>query len=401
MKFTVKRWSNHGPARVGILQLPGCPVSIETPCLLLSTMKGLPHFLSPDILSSLKSPDSVLLQVSPLHFAEGISTETISSMGGLHQMLGLQQYGLAAVPRDSIISLPNSDATNKKGASFETPFGRFLIKPAEYMKMINSQKPNWWVSLSDEVPVWASDKRQKISVDRTLQWLDECNMFSETDGAVFGAIVGGCNVEERKRCAAEVVKHNVSGYWIGGFGLGEKIDEYPALLNTICGFLPEELPRQVCGLGLPVEVLQGVAAGIDIFDSTYIYHLTHGGFALTFLVDDALENTMTLGSDHQLRDIGDDLTKINLRAIVYKKDGSPIVEGCSCYTCQNHSRAYLNHLLNAHEMLAQILLEIHNTHHYLGFFRAIREEIKKGRFEEFHQKFVGSRRDHLVSAYVA
>ncbi|GMH17172.1 hypothetical protein Nepgr_019013 [Nepenthes gracilis] len=381
MKFSVKAWSK-GRARVGILQLPGLPVSIETPCLLLSTRKGLPHFLSPDLLSSLPSPDSHLLQVSPLHFLEGLSTKTISNIGGLHQMLALQDYGFSAVPRDSIVCLPESDASNKMGASFETPCGRFLIKPVEYMKMTSSLGPNWWVSLSDEVPAWVSEKRNKTSVDRTVRWLDECIMSSQTDGAVFGAIVGGCSVEERKRCAAEVMKHDVSGYWIGGFGLGENIDERPALLDAILDIVPEEKPRQVCGLELPEEILQGVAAGIDIFDSTYIYQLTVGGFALTFPIDNRKTHAI---SHYQLCDIGSDLTKINLRAVVYRKDDSPIVDECGCYTCQNHSKAYLNHLLNVHEMLAQILLEIHNTHHYLGFFRSIREAIKSGEFLEFHR----------------
>ncbi|KAJ8436440.1 hypothetical protein Cgig2_013481 [Carnegiea gigantea] len=210
MKFTVKTLS--GGARTGVLQLqnPGCCVSIETPCLMLSTRKALPHFLSPDLLSSLPSPDSRLLQFSPLHFAEGLSTQSINNIGGLHNMVGLPEYGLGAVLRDSIICLPESTSTNKNGASFETPFGRLSIKPVEYMKMISYMKPNWAVSLPDEVPAWVTEKRNKSSVDRTILWLDECIKSSKTDGLIFGAIVGGCNVEERRRCAHEVVKRDVS-----------------------------------------------------------------------------------------------------------------------------------------------------------------------------------------------
>ncbi|KAL9255055.1 Queuine tRNA-ribosyltransferase accessory subunit 2-like protein [Drosera capensis] len=396
----VKTWSNQVRTRVGTLTLPGLANSVETPCLLLSTRKGLPHFLSPDLLSGLPTPDSNLLAVSPLHFVEAIPTETISKIGGLHQMLGLQECGFAAVPRDSIVALPDSTSTNKKGASFETPFGRLLISPAEYMKMIDSLKPNWWVSLADEVPIGVSEKRHKTSVDRTLRWLDECITLSKTDGAAFGAIVGGRFVEECKRCAAEVAKRNVSGYWIGGFGLGENVDDRLHLLDTICGFLPEEKPRQLSGLGSPEEVLQGVAAGIDYFDGTYVYHLTLEGQALTFPVSSTHGNGKEHISNNHLGDFGGDLTKINLRAMVYRKDVSPIVDECSCYTCRNHTRAYLHHLLNVHEMLAQILLEIHNTHHYLAFFRAIRELIKKGTFKDFHQKLAGSMDQNLAPALV-
>ncbi|XP_021903623.1 queuine tRNA-ribosyltransferase accessory subunit 2-like [Carica papaya] len=395
MKFAVKAWSNGG-ARVGVLQLGSCSNQIETPSLLLSTRKGLPIFIPPDLLSSLPSPDSSLFQVSPLHFLEGVSTKTIAKIGGLHKLLGLHDHEFAAVARDSILCLPECSGTNKLGSSFETPCGRRLIKPIEYMQMISSMKPNLWVTLADEVPAWVSDKRNRTSVDRTLKWLDECIALSPADGDVFGAIVGGCSVEQRQRCAQEVAKRNVSGYWIGGFGLGESMDEHPALLNAVADSLPEERPRQISGLGLPEEVLQGVAAGIDLFDSDYIYHLTIGGFALTF----SLVKMELTASNPQFSDVVSDQTKINLRATIYKKDTTPIIENCTCYTCQNHTKAYINHLLNVHEMLAQILLEIHNTHHYLMFFRSIRDAIKAGNFEEFRQKFVQSRRDHLAVAAV-
>ncbi|XP_028790695.1 queuine tRNA-ribosyltransferase accessory subunit 2-like isoform X2 [Neltuma alba] len=258
------------------------------------------------------------------------------------------------------------------------------------MEMISHMRPNIWVALADEVPAWVSDKRNKTSVDRTVRWLDDCLALNLEGGCAFGAIVGGSYLEERKHCAMEVAKRNVSGYWIGGFGLGESIDERPPLLTAIMDILPDDKPRMVCGLGLPEEVLQGIAAGIDLFDSTYIYSLTLGGYALTFPLDKD-GNRYNL----QLSQIGSDSTKINLRATVYRKDMSPILGNCTCYTCQNHTKAYINHLLNVHEMLAQILLDIHNTHHYLLFFRLIRATIKDGSFEQFRQTFIESRRNHL------
>ncbi|XP_019195906.1 PREDICTED: queuine tRNA-ribosyltransferase accessory subunit 2-like [Ipomoea nil] len=391
MKFAVKALSS-GKARVGVLQLGSCPYSIETPALLLTTRKGLPVFIPPDHLPSLPSPDSHLLQFSPLHFLGCVSNKTISDIGGLHQMLGLNDRIFAAVPRDCIISIPEHTSTNRTGASFETPCGRSLIKPAAYMEMISSMMPNLWTTLADEVPAWVSDKRNRISVDRTVRWLDDCLTLNLTGATAFGSIVGGSSIEERRRCAQEVAKRNVSGYWIGGFGLGESMDERTALLSAVTESLPQEKPRQICGLELPEEVLQGVAAGIDLFDSSYIYHLTLGGFALTF----PLERSERHKTDYQPS--SSDETKINLKATIYRKDTSPIVDSCNCYTCQNHTKAYINHLFNVHEMLAQILLEIHNTHHYLGFFRCIREAIKEGSFEQYREKFIRNRLNHLFAS---
>ncbi|XP_072971025.1 uncharacterized protein [Typha angustifolia] len=397
MRFAVTKacggGSSGGKARAGVLYIAGAV--IETPSVLLSTRKGLPAFVSRDLLSALPSPGSHLLHVSPIHFMECPASETISNIGGLHQMLGLQQHILVAAASDSVESLPESESTNKLGASFETPCGRLLVKPAKYMEMISSMKPNMWASLADEVPAWVPEKRNATSVDRTLRWLDDCLAMGMKAGIdTLGAIVGGSSIEERKRCAKEVSRRNVSGYWIGGFGLGESSEERSDLLNAVTDCLPEEKLRFVSRLSLPEEVLQGVAAGIDLFDSTYIYHLTLGGLALVFPLD-ILERDSW---DSHLHYDGGDCTKINLRATIYMKDTSPIVDNCSCFTCQNHTRAYINHLLNVHEMLAQILLEIHNTHHYLGFFHSLREAVKGGKFEVFRQQFIDGRRSLLTTA---
>ncbi|GJT32162.1 queuine tRNA-ribosyltransferase accessory subunit 2-like protein [Tanacetum coccineum] len=415
MKFCIKSWSKNSRARVGLLQLTSFrqpenkkkEIEIETPALVLTTRKGLPAFVSPDHLVALQFCGSTLLQFSPMHFMEGPNPKTISNIGGIHQLLGLKDYGFVSVPRDSILSLPESSSSNKHGASFETPCGRFLVKPVEYMKMISSMKPDLWVSLADEVPASATLKRNRASVERTIRWLDDCIsldtsvrrmglkammictvvtmyspvtrkfhnylsglsqklqhflievlipilLFLPCDGALFGSIVGGCSIEEREHCAQEVAKRNVAGYYIGGFGLGDSIDGRASLLHAVTDCLPNEKPRQICGLGLPEEVLQGVAAGIDLFDSTYIYQLTLGGFALTFPLDGKFNHV----SDPKLTAMGGDRTKINLKATVYRKDASRIVDGCNCYTCQNHTKAYINHLLNVHEMLAPILLEM-------------------------------------------
>ncbi|GJM91669.1 hypothetical protein PR202_ga08068 [Eleusine coracana subsp. coracana] len=362
MRFAVtKMCGGGGKARAGALHVGG--IGVETPALLLSTRKGLPAFVSCDILASLPLPDSLLLHVCPTHFIEGPPSKTISSIGGLHHMLGLPNHILVAAAGDSIESLPSSDATNKFGASFETPSGRRLVKLTDYVELISCMKPNLWASLADEVPAWSTEKRNKISVDRTLRWLDECIALNKDSGTnTLGVVVGGSSIEQRKLCATEVSKRNVSGYlfsiiqcfWIGGFGLGESTEERCSLLNAVTDCLPSDKLRLVSRLGLPEEVLEGVSAGVDLFDSTYIYQLTMGGFALVFPVD-TVERGMQNGV---FESSSGDSTKINLRATVYRKDTSRLVDSCSCFTCQNHTRAYLNHLLNVHEMLAQILLEM-------------------------------------------
>ncbi|KAH9330155.1 hypothetical protein KI387_002263 [Taxus chinensis] len=165
------------------------------------------------------------------------SPSTVVALGGVHEMLSMPEYGFIAIPRDSVTCISDAEGSNKFGASFDSPFGRRLVKPVEYMESISALKPNLWSSLPDEVPAWVSDKRNKLSVDRTTRWLDEClalrPIYAET---ALGPIVGGTNLEERIRSAQDVASRNVSGFWLGGFGLGESAEQRPALLDAVMGF---------------------------------------------------------------------------------------------------------------------------------------------------------------------
>lgn len=399
MRFAVKACSNNGSrARIGSLDLGG--VEVDTPCLLLATRKGLPHFITPDLLHSVH-PNARAMQISPLHFWECPLPSTVAAIGGVHAMLSMPEYGFIAIPRDSIMCIPDAERSNKFGASFETPFGHRLVKPVQYMESICALKPNLWSSLPDEVPSWVSDKRNRISVDRTTRWLDDCLAMQPTGSkSALGAVVGGTSLEQRERSASEVASRNVAGFWLAGFGLGESIDDRPALLDAIMRILPEDKPRHISGLGLPEEVLQGVAAGIDVFGSTYPYLLTMGGYAMTFPLNMEDKLFVSKASYVELSNMGADSAKINLRATIYRNDASPIMQSCSCYTCQKHTKAYINHLLNTHEMLAQTLLEIHNTHHYLRFFEAVRHAINVNNFNMFRSWFVKHKWQHLMTANI-
>ncbi|KAI8568660.1 hypothetical protein RHMOL_Rhmol02G0217900 [Rhododendron molle] len=409
MKFAVKAWSK-GRARAGVIQFVGSSsrsnsplhpteIEIETPALLLSTRKGLPFFISPDLLPSLPSPDSHLLQFSPLHFLEGITPETISAIGGLHEMVGLHEYGFAAVPRDSIVCLPHCDGTNKLGASFETPFGRILIKPSEYMKFISSMKPNSWTTLADEVPACVSEKRNKTSVDRTVRWLDDCIALSsfvnqmshlatpETFEARNPNHPTGFEIPrleelwviERTHYLAQTENssHEPSnksvGYWIGGFGLGESMDDRSPLLNAVTDCLPEQKPRQICGLGLPGDG-DGVSGMVARVFRRVEIGLLEVGWTINW-------GDFEFGSDG--------LEGAELEVEV---DGGDRVEGT--WTALSIDLRRSLWLIN----LAPAYTLSHNTHHYLGFFRAIREAIKGGKFEEFQHHFIEDSRDHIFAA---
>ncbi|XP_024538748.1 queuine tRNA-ribosyltransferase accessory subunit 2 [Selaginella moellendorffii] len=389
MRFALKAGGGDG-ARCGVMNFGAALAPVDTPCLLLSTRRGLPSFVSTDLLPELH-PDARVLHVNPVHFLEGPPVSTIHEIGGGHKLLNLQGNALVSLARDSIVSEPDGEGNTKLGAAFNTSSGRRVIGPAKYMELVNALKPNVWASIADELPTWVSQRRNKLSVDRTLQWLDKClGLQSVGENTSFGTIVGGASIEERKRSASETAKRNVSGFFIGGFGLGESPEDRLTLLQSVTDCLPKDLPRIISGLGMPEEILQAVSTGVDIFDSTYPHTLTKGGYAMTFPL--SMDEKPWKFSLEDGAELGADFTKINLRSIAYRCDVTPLKPGCTCYTCQKHTRAYINHLLNTHEMVAQTLLDMHNIHHYLSFFQAIRDAICGSYFEEFQHWFIGQRR---------
>ncbi|KAG0602409.1 hypothetical protein M758_10G012500 [Ceratodon purpureus] len=391
MEFAVRTWS--AGARLGSLQL-AAGLQVETPGLLLLTRKGLPAFIPPDLLQNLH-PDARACQVTPLHFLESPNATTVAKAGGLHKLVSLTGFGMVAVARDSLMDESNGEGSSKMGASFETSSGRRVVGPAKYMEVVNAFKPDLWVSLPDEVPSWVAEKRNRLSVDRTLQWLDQCLSLqpAEYGNRCLGVVVGSTSLDERIRSAEQTATRNVAGFSLGGFGLGEDAAQRAVQMEAVLTKLPKEKVRHVSGIGLPEEILQAVGAGIDVFDSIYPFMLTKGGYAMTFPLN--MENSQrsfdSEPTGEELARSGGDSAKINLRSVAYRLDNAPLVIGCKCYTCRKHTRAYINHLINTHEMLAQTLLEIHNTYHYLEFFKAIRHSIKLDKFHDFRNWFTSTR----------
>ncbi|GFR45626.1 hypothetical protein Agub_g7033 [Astrephomene gubernaculifera] len=262
---------------------------------------------------------------------------------------------------------------------------------------------------------------------------------------VFAALGGGALPAERQRAAAAVAgKEGVAGYALCGLGTGESPSARPALIAaSLAGLeassssptapvaastspasssslqLLSSLPVFAAGVGgSPEEVLQAVAAGVDLLDCSFVAQVTAAGYALTFPLRPppdwqpqtsadasaveaaaAVESSsgpLTLTSAAQPATTasspdGSDETKINLWSTSYRLDTAPLLPGCGCSACRQHTRAYLHHLLQAHEMLADVLLEAHNTSHMQAFVQAIREAIAEGQLQRYQQWFASLR----------
>ncbi|XP_026537527.1 queuine tRNA-ribosyltransferase accessory subunit 2 isoform X2 [Notechis scutatus] len=293
-----------------------------------------------------------------------------------------------------------------KAVSIWNNRGRKELTASKFMDIQKAIQPDWFQCLSDGDTISGdiSRKKAKKSVDRSLCFLDECLQLQENcpelkQSLMIGVIEGGDVLEERLRSARETAKRPVAGFLLDAFQGNTMTKETKLeLLTSVIAELPEDKPRLIHGIGKPDEVLECIKRGIDIFDSSFPYQVTERFCALSFNYDYQLNTeTADIKEDGKTEVRKDDektndetcseaqeMTsfEIHLKEIKYQDDFNPIVNGCSCYCCQNHSRAYIHHLIMTKEMLAYVLLMMHNFQHYFSFFSSIRNALKEDKLDQ-------------------
>ncbi|XP_069559685.1 queuine tRNA-ribosyltransferase accessory subunit 2 isoform X1 [Brachyistius frenatus] len=387
-----------GSSRLGVLKGLGGTGhhSLDVPgCLLYTRLGTVPH-LTQDTLHTLNNLPSVT-QVTLSNIAE--HQEVLEGFkDGFKTFAGLHDTVLYCSLHDPATVCPTGYTTNKTVSVWGSG-GRVELTVAKFMALQKSVQPDWYQSMADGETrqVNTSLKRVRKSVDRTLAHLDECLLVhqksQELDGvAVFGVVEGGDILDERVRSARETAKRPVAGFCLDGLQSGSMDQALRTqLITAVTKELPEDKPRLLQGVGRPDEVVACVEAGVDLFESFFPFQVTERGCALCFSFDispDPERAVLELnveedgaGDTQQNGDLNrEDQTQmtgfeINLKDKRYQDDFRPLVEGCGCYCCKNHQRAYLHHLLVTNELLAGVLLMIHNTAHYHGFFGALREAL--------------------------
>ncbi|KAG0025349.1 Queuine tRNA-ribosyltransferase subunit qtrtd1 [Podila clonocystis] len=231
----------------------------------------------------------------------------------------------------------------------------------------------------------------------TLPWTD-VGLFAHVQGAQFE--------HERIRSAQETAKRSgVDGYIIDTNALQGSRDDILKLLKVSMDHLPKDKPRLVYGMQAPEDVLRSIALGADLFDTSYPFLLTEDGKASLFSFGSVTAPTTTTTTSSSSTTASIDSAAASLQATSISSTANnrwinlwddehadkfvPIMEGCECYACKGgrHTRAYINHLLKAHEMLATVLLMSHNMHQYSKFFSNIRQSIASGTFDHLSQQF--------------
>lgn len=304
----------------------------------------------------------VLSNTYHLHLQPG--ENIVAKAGGLHRFMNWSGPMLTDSGGFQVFSLSELRKIEERGVTFRSPRDGAVIEftPERSIRIQNALGADVIMAF-DECPPYPADRKDvEAAVARTYRWLERCITAHERpqDQALFGIVQGGVYLDLRQQAARDLVQLDLPGYAIGGVSVGEPSEEIHRIVEATAPLLPAHKPRYLMGVGTYREMVQAIASGIDLFDCVIPTRLARHGAALVK---------------------GD---RWNLKNAQFREDFRPLDEDCSCYCCQNFSRAYLNHLIRSREILGYTLLSIHNITELVRFTTRIREAILSDRFvEEF------------------
>ena len=337
---------------------------IETPAFMPVGTQGTVKSIFPDDI--IKTGTQIILgNTYHLFLRPGI--EILKKFGGLHGFMNWQKPILTDSGGFQIMSLSKFNKIDKdKGATFSSHIDgkKFLLSPEksiQIQKEINSDI----LMVLDECPKLTMDKKIiSNAIDTSTHWAKRCKIeFNNEKGkALFGIVQGGLFKDLREDSLGKLIDIGFDGFALGGLAVGETQDQMFKTVESITKIMPNDKPRYLMGVGTPSDILGAVKHGIDMFDCVMPTRSGRTGLAFTWQ------------------------GKINLRNSKFKNDKTPLDESSKLRDINKYSKSYLNHLINTNEILASMLLSLHNINFYQDFMRKIREEIKNGTFDTFYKK---------------
>jgi queuine tRNA-ribosyltransferase len=366
MKLTVTH--RDGAARRGVLEL--AHGAIETPVFMPVGTYGSVKAMSPAELEELGA-QIVLGNTFHLWLRPGL--EVIGAHGGLHRFMGWQRPILTDSGGYQVFSLGAMRKITEEGVRFASPVNgdRMMLTPEESMRIQRTLDSDIAMVFDECTPYPATEAQAAKSMRLSLRWAErskrEWARAGEGRNALFGIVQGGMHEALRDESLAGLLAVGFDGYAIGGLSVGEPKEAMMRVLAHTAPRLPAERPRYLMGVGTPEDLVAGVQAGIDMFDCVLPTRNARNGWLFTRWGD------------------------LKIRNARYRGDTRPIDEACACYACRHFSRAYLQHLQRAKEILGARLATIHNLHYYFALMGELREAIASGGLPEYAARFAADR----------
>jgi queuine tRNA-ribosyltransferase len=349
--FKIQAKDPNSSARTGTIRTPHG--SIETPAFApvasQGSVKGLLH-------SQLHALGAQLILVNSYHLFLRPGMETIERAGGVHTFISWEKPILSDSGGFQVYSLSPLVKVKKEGVQFASHLDgtKIFLRPEDVVSIQLKLGSDIMMTLDCFLPYPSPKEKMKEAVRLTSLWAERSRAyFAEHPSSqhLWGICQGGVEWDLRKKSIEDLLEMDFDGYAVGGLGLGEPKSQLLEILENSDSLLPREKPRYLMGIGYINDILEAVERGIDLFDCVLPTRNARNGTIFT------------------------SRGKIVIKNQKYAQDKRPLDEHCSCYTCQNFSRAYLRHLYERQEISSAILNTIHNLHFYLDIFKKIRQAI--------------------------
>lgn len=362
LEYKLKEKSKKNMARLGEFTYNG--KTYETPMFMPVGTNATVKTLSPE---ELKEIGTGIILANTYHLWLRPGEDIVAAAGGLHKFMNYDGPILTDSGGFQVFSLAKPKDITEEGVHFKNHLNgdKLLLTPEKSID-IQMKLGSDIVMSFDECVKWPSTREYiSKSILRTLDWAKRGkNTFNSQNQMLFGIVQGGEYEDLRKECAEKLVEMNFDGYAVGGTSVGEDKKTMYKMVEFSTKYLPDNKLRYLMGVGDPIDLIENVMRGIDLFDCVSPTRLARHGHAYT-------KNG-----------------KINIKNNQYKKDFTKIEENCNCYACQNYTKAYIRHLIVANETFGARLLSIHNINFLINLMEEIRAHIKTDTLEEFRDEFI-------------
>jgi len=351
-------------ARLGKIITP--KGTIDTPAFMPVGTQGSVKGIFPE---DIKKTGTQIILGNTYHLLLRPGIDVLNEFNGLHNFMNWDKPILTDSGGYQIMSLSKFNKVDlKMGAIFKSHIdGKKIIlspeKSIQVQKSINSDI----IMVLDECPKLTTDKKKlSEAIDISTQWAQRCKIEfgNNKKKALFGIAQGGLFKDLRIESIEKLKEIDFDGYAMGGLAVGENQADMFKILNETTNFLPQNKPRYLMGVGTPSDILGAVKTGIDMFDCVMPTRSGRTGLAFTWQ------------------------GKLNLKNSKYQNDKSPLDKKCDIRQLNKYSKSYLNHLIKSNEMMASMLISLHNIQFYQQFMREIRINIKNGSFQNFYKKYI-------------
>ena len=363
MKFKLLNTDQN--ARCGTISFPRG--DIETPVFMPVGTYGAVKAMTPEELRELGSE---IILGNTFHLMLRPGTDIIKQQGGLHKFMNWPYPILTDSGGFQVFSLAERRKITEQGVHFKSPVNgdAVFLGPEEAIQVQHDLGSDIVMIFDECTPFSASKEQVQASMELSLRWAERSKVaHGDNESALFGIVQGGMYPELRQASVKGLLDIGFDGYAVGGLSVGEPQDKMLEILAGITLQLPTDKPRYLMGVGKPEDIVEAVCRGVDMFDCVMPTRNARNGHLFT-----------TTGS-------------VRLRNAVNKGNLEPLDKECTCYTCQNYSRAYLYHLDKTNEILGARLNTIHNLHYYHSLMQGLRAAINDQAVDEFVSDFYAKR----------